>query len=85
MKITVEITRVSDGETTTYAYEDRGPVGDIRFGWELGNEACDCVRGEKFAKARDEEDPEHECGFGLYRVVVIGEQGIVIYKEPAAQ
>lgn len=78
MKSYLKIRRNSDGiircYPTTWDW-----YGD--FIWEEGNFACDCNRGDFFAKAGDEEDSDHECGDGDYSVFITDKNGVVLYKD----
>jgi hypothetical protein len=77
----VKIKKVETGEVREYF--DEYLVGEDGFDpymWQEGNYSCDCNRGDFFARANGEEDPDHDCGDELYKVH-IEVDGVVLYSE----
>lgn len=69
------IQRLSDGEirrcpqTMDWDDGDDQGLGSDLFWWTEGNLGCDCNRGNFFARAAGEPDPDVPCGESLYRVI----------------
>jgi hypothetical protein len=51
------------------------------FVWSEGNFACDCNRGNFFAKAAGDDDSDCSCGGGRYRVKITAPDGTVFYED----
>ena len=85
MRLSVEITRVADGEKETFVYDDSGTLADIRYGWREGNDSCDCNRELYFSYERNPaKDPVcGPCTTGRYRVRIFDESGVLIYEDEA--
>lgn len=85
--IDVHMRRVADGQTRVFRHnalrDDDEPWSP--FIWEEGNFSCNCNRGQFFAGAGNEDDPNHECGDGMYLVRIVRvSDGEVLYDEQGA-
>jgi hypothetical protein len=70
MSYDVVIRRASDGVERTYRMDNCPcPEDADDFWWTEGNGACDCNRGDFFARAGGEEDPDTPCGDSAYFVM----------------
>lgn len=73
------------GEVRKYATSEVLQEGDKYpsvFNWEENNYACDCNRALFFARAKGEDEPDVECGDGLYSVNLYNAKtGEVYYNE----
>ena len=73
---------ITDRVTGQVARHDIGhPWEDIDgYMWSDGNYGCDCNRSLFFARARGEDDAEHEeCGETRFHVEIVGPDGARLY------
>lgn len=82
--ISVTMEHVPTGEVRTYEADNYGPWAEgSEFWWSDGNMSCDCNRAMDFARAGGEENEDHGCGDGEFRIVGIKSQdGRLLYSEP---
>lgn len=75
------ITRIDDGETRDYQFDDEDPFND--YIWRDGNYCCDCNRGLFFGYAIGErpEDIETECGDSAFTVKISTPTGFIVYQD----
>lgn len=68
-----------DGVMRTFSSDvDSAHIDGVVFNWTEGNYSCDCNRGDFYAQAGDEPDPDLPCGNSLVDLVALFIDGVLV-------
>ena len=81
-EVNVHIRRNSDGVVRVHSFSwDDDSDGSQSFMWSEGNYGCDCNRALFFARAVNEDDPDHDCGDTAFSVRIYDTIENVVYQD----
>jgi len=81
MTYRIMLTDRTTGETRHVETTPEWESDATDFLWTDGNQSCDCNRGQSFAMAAGEKDPNIPCGDGRFFLRVEKDDGEVVYND----
>lgn len=72
-----------DGVMRTFSSDiDQDNIGGVIFNWTEGNYSCDCNRGDFYARAGGEPDPDLPCGHSCIELVALFLDNELLFVDP---